>query len=65
MLIEAIDGCGTLGGGMGKVPINEESFRRPTPKLSYLRGILAMNYMLLVHASELKKANWSMVITFH
>jgi hypothetical protein len=34
MLIEAMDECGTSGGGMGKVPINEESLRRPTPTFS-------------------------------
>jgi hypothetical protein len=64
MLIEATDGCGTSGGGMGKVPINEESLRRPTPTFSYLGGVLAMNGTLPVCVSELKKANWSTVITF-
>jgi hypothetical protein len=34
MLIEEMDERGTLGGGMGKVPINEESLRRPTPTFS-------------------------------
>jgi hypothetical protein len=35
MLIDATDGLGILGGGgMGKVPINKESFRILTPTLS-------------------------------
>jgi hypothetical protein len=34
ILIEATNEHGTSGGGMGKVPINEESFRRPTPTFS-------------------------------
>jgi hypothetical protein len=32
--MEEIDEHGTSGGGMGKVPINEESFRRPTTTFS-------------------------------
>jgi hypothetical protein len=34
MLIEATKGGGTSGGGMGKVPINDESFKIPTPTFS-------------------------------
>jgi ABC-type methionine transport system permease subunit len=35
MLIDATNGLGILGGGgMGKVPINDESFKRPTPTFS-------------------------------
>jgi hypothetical protein len=34
MLIEAKKGEGILGGGMGNVPINDESFKRPIPTFS-------------------------------
>jgi hypothetical protein len=39
MLIEVKNRCGTSGGGMGKVPINEEYLRRPTSMFSYLGGV--------------------------
>jgi hypothetical protein len=45
MLIEETNGCGTLGGGMGKVPINEEYLRRPTPTFSYPRGFCNEQYI--------------------
>jgi hypothetical protein len=32
--MEEKDEHGTSSGGMGKVPINEESLRRPTPTFS-------------------------------
>jgi hypothetical protein len=34
MLIEEKKGVGISGGGIGNVPINDESFRRPTPTFS-------------------------------
>jgi len=34
MLIEEIGGGGTLVGAMGKVTINDESFKIPTPTFS-------------------------------
>jgi hypothetical protein len=36
MLIEAIDERGTSGGAMGKVPINEESLKRPMLGMCYI-----------------------------
>jgi hypothetical protein len=64
MLIEATKGAGILGGGIGNVPIKVESFSRPTPTFSYLGSVFEINGMLLVWESELKKANWSKVMTF-
>jgi hypothetical protein len=48
ILIEAIKGGGTLGGGIGNVPIKVEFFRRPTPTLSYPGGVLEIKGMFLV-----------------
>jgi hypothetical protein len=42
---------------MGKVPINDESLRRPKPTFSYLGGFFEMKGTLLICVSELKKAN--------
>jgi hypothetical protein len=45
---------GMSGGGSGKVPIKDESFKRPTPTSSYEDGVFSIKGTLPMRESELK-----------